>query len=179
MSTDTGAVGAEGSLFEGLFRAFPPTAAEVTALKACQVDPARLEPRYRSTDWARALDAMRASRFPALSVDEGFRAVGRAFAEGFTTTLGGKMVLAAVPLLTVPTLLNRWPRFVKLGRSDVEYTATRDGERAITLWSRDQACVSAWFSVGILDYILERMRSTAQVRVELTSPQEFLLHYTW
>ncbi|MFZ5446605.1 MAG: DUF2378 family protein [Myxococcota bacterium] len=173
------ATGAEGSMIEGLFRAHPADEALTRALSALGVDLKRLEPRYPSPTWAKVLEATRQHWFPRLDADEGTRQVGYEFSRGFQETLGGKMVLATLPLLNPMTLLMRWPRFVKLGRSDMLFSATKLGEKSVRLDATDPAGISPYFSVGILGFIFERLRVTPRVRVERQPPSSFTLFYEW
>lgn len=171
--------GAEGSMIEGLFRARPCDASLSASLKALGVDVAKLEPKLPSTTWAQVLEHTRRHWFPDLPPDEGFRQVGAEFARGFQETIGGKMVLAVLPMLNPLTLLLRWPRFVKLGRSDVRFLATQTGPRSARLDGLDPAGLSPYFSVGILDFIFERLRVTPRVRVEAKPDRSFAYFYEW
>jgi uncharacterized protein (TIGR02265 family) len=111
--------------------------------------------------------------------NEGMRRLGYDFASGFQETLGGKLVLAALPMLSGKMLLMRWPRFVKLGRSDMINSATQLPDGSVVIKSSDPAKVSPYFSMGVIDFTLERMNSKATVRLEVQSDQDFMLHYTF
>lgn len=179
MSIEASPTGAEGSMFEGLFRARAPDVELSKALRELGVDVTRLSPQYPSLTWAKSLAAVRRAWYPELNEDDGMRRIGVDFATGFQHTIGGKLVLATLPLLNPRMVLLRWPRMVKLGRSDMLYDAAQLGPRAVRLEATDPAGVSPWFSVGILDYLFERLKVTPRVRVEVPSPFSFVLVYEW
>lgn len=178
-SVQASETGAEGSMIEGLLRARPADEGLVKTLATLGIDVKRLEPKLPSKTWAKVLEAVRQYWFPALGPDEGTTKVGYEFARGFQETIGGKIVLAALPMLNPHTLLLRWPRFVKLGRSDVVFSAEKVGPKAVRLESTDPAAISPYFSVGILGFIFERLRVTPRVRVERHGAERFTLHYEW
>lgn len=178
-SVQASETGAEGSMIEGLLRARPADEGLVKALASLGIDVKRLEPRLPSKKWAQVLEAVRQCWFPSLDADEGITKVGYEFARGFQETIGGKIVLATLPMLNPHTLLLRWPRFVKLGRSDLLSSAEKVGPKAVRLDSTDPAAISPYFSVGILGFIFERLRVTPRVRVERHGPERFTLHYEW
>jgi uncharacterized protein (TIGR02265 family) len=166
-------------MVEGLFRARPADEALAQKLAKLGVDLKRLEPRYPSLTWAKVLETTRLHWFPSLNADDGTYQVGLEFARGFQQTIGGKLVVATLPLLRPLTLLQRWPRMVKLGRSDVDFTATKTSSNSARIDSMDPAGVSPYFSVGILAFIFERLKVTPRLRVERPTPTSFVLHYEW
>lgn len=173
------ALGTEGSMLEGLFRALPPDPALVQALAGIGVEVTRLEPKYRSAQWRQTLELFRAHLYPELPVALGNQKIGFEFGRGFQDTLGGKLVLVALPLLTPLSLLMRWPRFVKLGRSDVTFVATRTGARAVTLRASDPARVPMGFSLGLFEFIFGSMKVEVAMRGEEHSPSDFTLYSQW
>ena len=166
-------------MVEGLFRARPADETLAHALLKLGVDVKRLEPKYPSLTWAKVLEAVRLHWFPGLGPDDGMYQVGLEFSRGFQSTIGGKMVLATLPLLSPMTLLMRWPRLVKLGRSDLDFSATQVGPKAVRIDSTDPAAVSPHFSVGILAFMFERLKVSPRLRVERRSQESFSLHYEW
>ena len=178
MADSPEALGTEGSMLEGLFRALPPDPKLVQALAGIHVDVKKLEPKYPSTQWRQVLEFFRGHLYPDLPVAVGDQKIGFEFGRGFQDTIGGKMVLAALPMLTPMTLLMRWPRFVKLGRSDVVFTATKTGERAVDLHATDPAGVPMGFSLGLFQFVFGRMKTQVAMSGE-ESASEFTIHFTW
>ena len=175
---ETDVLGTEGSMLEGLFRALPPDPKLIQALAGIGVDVKKLQPKYRSTQWRQVLELFRAHHFPGLPAKVGDQKIGFEFGRGFQDTIGGKMVLAALPMLTPMSLLMRWPRFVKLGRSDVVFTATKTGERSVDLHATDPAGVPMGFSLGLFQFIFGRMKAQVAASGE-ESAAEFTIHLSW
>jgi hypothetical protein len=76
------------------------------------------------------------------------------------------------------TLLMRWPRFVKLGRSDMTFVATKTGERSVDLYASDPAGVPMGFSLGLFEFIFGRMKTQVAMSGEETG-SEFTIHLSW
>jgi uncharacterized protein (TIGR02265 family) len=102
-------------------------------------------------------DLYRDQLFP-LDYTTGYRRLGYALAQGYASTFSGRMFLVALPMLTPLQLLWRWPRFVRMGRTDVELDVTELGPRAITITSRDPVDVPMDLNLGLLDFIFEKMK---------------------
>lgn len=170
---------AETSLFIGLFRGQPPNAQARAELKNLGVDPDRLESKYRVDIWARTIDIMRRSVYPELAIDEGCRRLGYDFAHGFEETIGGRMVLSLLPLLTPGKLLARMPRIFKLGRPDLEASWVSTSPTSGELKIGDRAQVSPYFDIGLIDFIVFRMRAKVESRVEWHGLDRFTIHYSW
>lgn len=159
--------GADGSLFEALERMHAPDAALRQRLGALGVDLDRLDGAYPSSQWAGAVKLFREARYPELEEKAGLRRLGYDFAKAFGQTVSGALLLATLPLFGPENLLNRWPRFVRMGRTDVVLTVTSAGPHSISIHSVDPALVPAVFNIGMFDFVFERMR--AQVTIALVS----------
>ncbi len=172
-------VAAEASLFEGLFRGvtLPPRALE--ELKRIGVDPKRLESKYRVDVWAHTIEIVRRHTYPDLPPDEANRRLGYDFSRGFESTIGGRMVLALLPLLKPATLLAKVPRFFKLGRPDITISWVSTSKTSGSLRVIDIAQVSPYFDAGLIQYMIERIGAQAKSRVEFHSLREFSIHYEW
>ncbi len=171
--------GADGSLFEAIARAHRPDAALTEKLSELGVDLGRLEINYRAPVWAQALELFRAARYPALPAEQGYRRLGFDFAQSYSQTMVGALLIATLPLLGPARLLHRWPRFVRMGRTDVTLTVTESGPNAISVHSIDPARVPAAFNLGIFDYVFERMKVKVTMQVEREAGDEALVHYRW
>lgn len=174
------ALGADGSLFEALFRVEAPSGALLTAITGLGVEPARLAPRYPSTTWVRTLELYRAHLFPSLPEPEGNRRLGAALARGFGQTLSGALVLATLPLFSPQRLLRSWPRLVRMGRTDVSLHVTDTGPRSADLHSIDPVGVPAEINLGLLDFAFEHMKVRANFVLEpISGATEVVVHVTW
>ncbi len=175
MSSHSGQ-GAHVSLFEGLFRAVPPDEATLAALGG-PPDPS--QPWHPSTTWALAVRLTRERRYPELSVEEGDRALGRDFSDAFAHTLAGAVLSATLPLLSPAAVFRHWPRFVAMGRNDVELEVTRPDSHVARVASRDPVALSAGFSLGLFDYVFGRLGLPVRYRVEATGPGAFVVECDW
>ncbi len=170
---------AEGSLIESILRDVPLTAELVADLARLGVEPARLKTKYRVDVWARTIDIVRRHKYPELPSDESSRQLGWDFAKGFAQTIGGRLVMAVLPLLETESLLAKVPRFFKLGRPDIAISWHRSAPGVGFLNIVDAAQVSPYFDVGLIQYMLERIGAAPQWRVEWKSLTEFAIHYQW
>lgn len=173
------ALGTDSALLEALFRVEAPTGPLWAGLTALGIDPGRLEPRYRSTQWVQALALYRAHLFPAHPVPAGNRQLGYALARGYGDTVPGMLLMATLPLLAPRQLLRLWPRFVRMGRTDVVIDVTETGERSAEIRSRDPVAVPAELNLGLLDFVFERMKEVPQFRLEANSAEETVVHCSW
>lgn len=172
-------VAAEASLFEGLFRGTTLTDPMVRDLKALGVDPARLEARYRVDVWATTIDVVRQHVYPGFAVEEGNRRLGYDFSKGFQSTIGGKLVLALLPLVSVETLLARTPRLFKMGRADLVARWQRLTPTSGQLVLDDAAHVSPWFDLGLISFFVERIGTLVRTHVEVQSPRHSTITIEW
>lgn len=174
------ALGADGSLFEALFRVEAPSGALLAALSALGVEPSRLAQKYPSTRWVRALDLYRAHLFPSLPAPEGNRRLGMALGRGYGQTLSGSLVLVTLPLFSPQRLLRTWPRLVRMGRTDVTLHVTDTGPRSADLHSVDPVAVPAELNLGLLDFAFGHMKVRANFELEfIAGPMEVVVHVTW
>lgn len=171
--------GADGALFEALFRVRAPEGPLLAGLKALGVDPVALEPRFRSRVWAQALTLYRGQLFPELTVDEGHRKLGFELARGYGQTVPGMLLMVTLPLLNPSQLLRRWPRFVRMGRTDVSLTVTETGPRSADIHSIDPVGVPPEINLGLFDFAFERMNETPRFVVVPRTLEEVLVHCSW
>ena len=143
------------------------------------IDVTQLAPRYRSAQWAQAIVLFREAMFPTLPPAEADRKLGYAFASSFTQTLSGALLAATLPLFSPAHLLQRWPRFVRMGRTDVTITVTETGPKSFTIHSVDPAGVSAAFNLGLFDFIFERMKVPVTLLIEREGGGEALVRCSW
>lgn len=155
----------DGSLFEALYRLRAPAGALAERLLALGVDPTTHARRYRADQWKAALTLYRDELFP-LDYTTGYRRLGYALAQAYAATFSGRLFMVALPMLTPLQLLRRWPRFVRMGRTDVELDVHEDGPHCLTVVSRDPHGVSIDVTHGMLDFVFERMGARVQVSDE-------------
>lgn len=178
-STTADSLGADGSLFEALFRVRAPEGPLLASLKALGVDPVSLEPKYRAQVWAQAVSLYREHLFPNHLGPEGHRRLGYELARGFAKTVPGMLLHATLPLLNPQQLLRRWPRFVRMGRTDVTITVTETGSRSADIFSIDPVDIHPEVNLGLFDFAFERMGETPRFVVVPRGEGEVLVHCSW
>lgn len=172
-------LGCDGGLFEALFRLEAPTGALLDGLRALGIDAHDLAPRYRSTQWVQALALYRAHLFPCLPVEAGNRHLGLALGRAYAHSVPGRVFLATLPLLNPQQLLRGWPRFVRMGRTDVVINVTETGKRSAEIHSVDPVAVPTEINLGLLDFVFEGMKEVPHFRVETVSSEEVRVHCSW
>jgi uncharacterized protein (TIGR02265 family) len=155
---DTRALPVDGSLFEALFHLHAPTGVLAEKLQGLGVgvDHARAR-RYRPEQWRDALLLYRDHLFPLDFTPAGFRKLGFALGQSYGSTLSGRLLSLALPMLSPMQLLRRWPRFVRMGRTDVDIDIAEHGPRAVVITSRDPVDVPMELNLGLLDFVFEKM----------------------
>lgn len=183
MTSDKSAVSpepsVEASLIEGLFqRALHPDPAFVEELKAIGLDLRDLRPRYSTRVWREALEIARRRVYPTLAVEEGYRALGRRFSEGFFETIIGRFISVAFPMIGPTGMLKMSPRNVRAGRRDVEVIPVQENERRWRITFRDRD-PSPDFIAGLVESAGRRTGVHMVVAVENVNPAGYDLLVTW
>jgi uncharacterized protein (TIGR02265 family) len=112
---------AQNSLFEGLYlRTLQPQGEFQDALRAAGYDPMRPEPEYPIEVWVRCLDFRWRHLYGSLGRYAAWERLGEKLIGGFLDTLAGRVLGTALPFLSPALLLNRTPRFIKLGLREVD-----------------------------------------------------------
>ena len=170
---------AQGSMFEALFvRALKPQGAFAEALRAVGYDPAHPKAEYPTRVWVDSLEVARVHTFAALPREAGYRALGRAFSDGFLLTLAGKIIAVTIPFLKPETALRNMPRYIRMGRSDLalELTVERGFARGVF---RDPFCTPGDFLGGVLEVGLRKLNVEPKVAVVQRNPHEAELEVRW
>lgn len=116
------------SVFEGLFtRALRPEGAFAEELRAIGYDPGKPMAKYPGKVWVDAVDVACRHLFPELPQPEARRQLGRKFANGFESTIVGKLISTMSGFLSAEALVKRFPRFGKMGMTGLEITITESG----------------------------------------------------
>jgi uncharacterized protein (TIGR02265 family) len=169
----------EASLFEGLFqRALRPDLPFIEELKTVGFDLRNLKPRYPTRVWRESLEIARRRVYPSLPVEEGYRALGRRFSEGFFETIIGRFISVAFPMIGPAGMLKMAPRNVRAGRRDVDVVPVQEGERRWRITFKDRT-PSPDFIAGLVESTGRRTGVHMVVTVENRSPEGYDLVATW
>ncbi|MFT3711853.1 MAG: DUF2378 family protein [Archangium sp.] len=155
----------DGSVFDALFRLAKHEGAFGAKLSAIGVGPDASQHRFTAEQWLATLNAFREELHP-YEPKTGFRKLGYALAQAYGGTFSGKLIHLALPMLSPMQLLRRWPRFVRVGRADVELEVTELGERGVLIASRDPVDVPMDVNLGLLDFVFELLGETPSFEVE-------------
>lgn len=170
----------ENGTFEGLFhRALRPEGAFTEALRAAGYDPARPQPRYPTTVWHACLEVARRHEYAHLSKEEGERALGHRFIDGWFETIIGKIIAVGLPLLGPDGTLQRAHRNWAASQPDLHITMRKVAERH---WEAalQGAGVRADFAAGLLEAAVRRAgATTAAVTVRERGPTTCVLDARW
>lgn len=156
---DDRALPVDGSLFEALFRLRAPNGelgAQLAKLGVQLKSPAR----HRADQWAAALELYRLHLYPQDMEAVGARKLGTALAEAYVTTIPGRLLLIALPMLSPLQWLRRWPRFIRMGRTDVTIDVAELDARTVTITSFDPVNVPMELNLGLLDFVFEKLGHT-------------------
>jgi uncharacterized protein (TIGR02265 family) len=169
----------DSSLFEALFRVKPPDEALTAQLHALGIDAAHLASHYRAAQWRAVVELYRHHLFPDDLGSVGHRKLGLALANAFGGTLTGRLLAATLPLLNPMQLLRRWPRFVRMGRTDVTLNVVELGERSVRLESFDPVDVPMEVNFGLLEYCFERMGERVELKIVSHEAEQYVVHCSW
>jgi len=169
---------ASGALVEALVKRLTPKGAYRTALVKAGVDPSRVAPHYPAPVWDKVLRATRAYAFAKLDDQAAYREVGRTLIDGFLTTFTGRLLGAALPLMSPTSFLSKTPFYMRLGRSDVE-VIVGPTTQPVRLSLMDPCNTSGYVSAGIIERCLERIGVEPRVEVEEVDPIRYHLLVRW
>lgn len=163
----------DGSVFEALFLRGVDTPADLReALLGIGVDLSALQPRYPSMLWIAAIDLARGYLYPtSTSLEPAERELGRKFFAGYLRTVSGKLLGAVLPFMTIASVLHRLPRYVRMGRDDLQIEVREEAPGRVRLLVSDPATARPWFFVGLVEAGLDRL--TTPYLLELTSVDAF------
>lgn len=169
----------DGSLVEALLRLLPRDTATVQRLAALGLDPDTAgKTRFTAEQWRTAVELARDVLFGA-DLATGYRRLGHALATAYGSTLAGKLMVLALPMLSPMQLLRRWPRFVRVGRTDVELDVTEVDERCVVITSRDPVDVPMELNLGLLDFVFEALGHRPRYEVATLPGGEVAVTIRW
>jgi uncharacterized protein (TIGR02265 family) len=172
-------VGVNEALFEGLFCVALDVSGELEAeLKRHGYDRRKPKPSYDGAVLLACLTAARKHLHPTKSEDEGLRALGQSFVQGFRKTVLGGVLTAALPFLGPARFLPRLPgRFASL-RSDAKVTVEMKGPRAATLSFSDPLPLGSFYA-GAIETALGVAKAESPKVVPKVVPGGYLLEASW
>ncbi len=146
-------------MFDGLFTvALKPSGAFSEALKARGFDPDRPEPEYPLAVWHDCLDVAWQQLYPLESRERAWWLLGERFLEGYLQTLVGRLIGAALPLLSARTFVTRSPRFVATGLQGAALELVWQGERDAVVHLTNLPPPSAHLTAGVVTVCMKRMK---------------------
>ncbi len=170
---------ADSSLFDALFRVRAPAGELERGLRALGVDPTQLAPRYTAQQWRDAVELYRVHLFPEELSPMAHRKLGYALAHAYAQTLSGRLLSLTLPMLDPLQLLRRWPRFVRMGRTDVTLHVTELSDRAVQIESMDPVGMPMELNFGLLEFCFERMGHRPTLRWEARPTGELVATCAW
>lgn len=171
----------DGLIFEALFlRGLQVTPDLRTALLGIGVNLDQLETRYPAAVWLAALDLARSYLYPqALSLDEADRELGRKFLSGFLRTGSGRLLAAVLPFMTIERVLERFPRYVTMGRDDLEIDVIFVEPTLVRLEIVQPTQARPFFFAGMLEAGLDRLSRPHAITIEPGDAFSFCLVVQW
>ena len=169
-----------GTAFEGMFQiALKPTGAFADGLRALGFDPSRpVRIDYPTATWQACVELARQHTFPELPVAEGLRRLGLLFAEGYLSTLTGRMLSAAAPLMSVDTMLKGLAHSWARSQPALRVTPQRVGERQWIIILEGPG-VLADFCAGLMAGLLARAKVQPTVTVAEATRNRCTLRVGW
>lgn len=166
MADDSADAWVDNSMFEGLFaRALQVSEAMAAELRSVGFDPKNPKPRYPNKVWRDSLEVARRHEYPTLSHEEGMRALGRRFVDGFFQTIIGKFVAVALPMLGNSMMQKRVPGMFKMARKDLEVSSVEETPNRYRLIFKDRH-PSPEFVAGFMEGIGFHLKRPASARIE-------------
>lgn len=163
--------------FEALFRRALQGNPELAGiLRANGYDPDRPQKEYPSSVWTGCVEAARQALFGERSVEDGQRALGALFADGFTGTAVGQ-VFEGISYVGEAYLV-RLPGLLKLARPDLALELTFESKRACRLRISGPN-TNPSFMAGLVESRVRQRGLDATVTVAREAPGGYDLLVTW
>lgn len=167
-------------VFEGMFlgAGLLPHDALATELATLGYMPGQPRESYSAKTWRDALSCARRHVYPELSDVEGFRALGRRFAEGFGKTVVGRVFRAVAPLFGVDRTLLSVPRYLHAVRRRMDLEMHALGVNRYRLVARDPH-PNVEFIAGCMLGILEVFSLAGTAVVTTVDAERFEIEISW
>ena len=167
-------------VFDGMFvgGALLPDEALATTLKDIGYDPEAPRKTYSARVWRAALEVARRHVYPTRPDAEGFRALGRRFADGFGKTLVGKVFRSVAPLFGVDRTILSVPRYLHVVRRKMDLSMHAVGVNRYRLIASDPY-PNPEFIAGCMLGILDVFSIEGTAAVLLNEPPRFEIEFSW
>lgn len=171
---------AQGSMFEGLFgKVLKPNGAFRDELKTVGFDVERIQPEYPMQVWVDCLDVTAKHRHPGVERFAAWRLIGRDFITGFLETIAGRLVAVAFPFLSPKTLVDRSPRFMRLGVKELEAKVTWRSANEAHLTLNGPHLGAAHLLAGVVEVCFERLKVKPTISAKNLDGIDGELVVTW
>ncbi len=167
-------------VFEGMFVGgeLLPDVQLAAALKGIGYDPDAPRKSYSARVWRAALEVARQHVYPMRPEAEGFRALGRRFADGFGKTIVGKVFRSVAPLFGVDRTFLSVPRYLHAVRRKMDLEMHAVGLNHYRLTASDPH-PNPEFIAGCMLGILDVFSIEGRARVLVSEPERFELEFSW
>ena len=165
----------DGSLFQGLARAFKPGGAFADDLRAAGFDVKAPKVRYSSPVLLRVLDVIHRHALPELSREEAHREAGRRMVASFLDTLFGKVIHTLLRMLGFRRFLLRLPKIASMGTTGLNIQVEEAAAGAVRITFRSGTPNSPDFVAGALEGAASVVSDDHLVEVTLRETTEYAL----
>ncbi len=167
------------ALFEGLFgRGLTVDATLDGVLRQHGYDTKKLLDRYPGPVFAACVEAARAHLHGDVPVEEGLRALGRAFVGGFRQTILGAVATTALPILGPARFLPRVPGRFATVRPDASVSVEVTSPSTARLTFVDPLPLGGFFA-GVIEGALRLAKAPSPQIVLVTQPGGYRLEVSW
>jgi uncharacterized protein (TIGR02265 family) len=167
-------------VFEALFERaeLPLTGAVLKELATIGWRPEEPQREYSAKTWREAIEIARRHLFPSMEHAEGYRVLGRRFAEGFGRTVVGRVFRAVAPLLGLERTFFSVPRYLHAVRKRMRVEMQLVSARHFRLHAWDEHS-NPEFIAGAMQGIFDVFEVEARIEVSLNEPGHFVLELCW
>jgi len=173
VSDDRGTI--DGSLFEGLARAFKPAGAFAEDLRAAGFDVRAPRLRYPTTVLMDVLDVINRHALPELSRVEAHREAGRRVVVSFLDTLFGKVIHTLLRMLGLKRFLLRLPKIAAMGTTGLNIQVVEEEAGALRITFRTGTANSPDFVAGAMEGAASMVSDRYRVEITLREPTHYEL----
>lgn len=171
---------AQFSMFEGLFdRVLKPAGEFREALKVAGYDMANPKPEYPIEVWRECLYVAAKFKYPQLTRDDAWRAIGRTFLQGYFETIIGRLIAAAFPHFSPRTFVSRAPRLMRSGVKELQTELEWLGETKARLLFHGPFKGSCFISAGIAEECFVRLKVPVRIDTKSLEGVDEELVFDW